>query len=213
MNSLLVKKYLKSYMMLLVSGNMNKFWESNSLIIEELSIKLSKRFKKEKEIEEYLDYILVYIDNLNQFFSKSNSGRIPYSKMFSFANKEERLQEFLLDRSISHKIKNKSSRIAGHEISSSENEINIIYKDEIYGQIYSSSVNDFFFSVAIKKLVVRNKKSGNIVSYLTYVGTMKKKKFVFFSEEKIYKALKFGDNRTNTMQSFIDFYEKGKCDD
>jgi hypothetical protein len=172
--------------------------------LKELSEKLSKKFNTEQEVKNYLDYVLEYMDGLNKFFAKKGSGYVPYSKLFQFANKDERLSEYLFDLGVHKKFSKKNSgiEIAGHVAEEEEDdEINIIFENEIYSQIYASSSKGFFFSSAINSFLVRNS-NGKMRSYKQYKKRAVKKGIYYTKLNEIYKALS-GGIRTEAMDSFL----------
>ena len=73
--------------------------------IDILSRKLSRALETEKEVIEYLNYILGEIDNLNKYFKRVKKGSIPFSMIFAFANKNERLSAFLMEKNFSKRKK------------------------------------------------------------------------------------------------------------
>lgn len=208
-----VRKTLYKFMVEIAPGptkDLEVIWKDT---LDELSKKLSKKFKTEQEVENYLDYVLEYIGGLNEFFAKKNSGYVPYSKLFQFANKDERLSEYLFDRGVRKKFlkKNSGMDIAGYAIEEEEdNEINIIFEDEIYSQIYASGSNGFFFSSAINSFLVRGF-NGEMQSYKQYKQKAIRKGKYYTKLSKIYKALSSG-TRTEAMDSFL-VYIKDRRDE
>ena len=198
------KKYLKTYMQIIVPASSDKLFEQLKDIISELSKKLAVEFNDEKEIEDYLDYVFEYIDGLNQFFVKKGKGRVPYSKLFSFANKDIKIQEFKFDKNVQKKrVESNNVDVAGYNYEEEEEEeINVIYKNDIYGQIFSLNKKDFFFSIVTKRLIVRNR-IGKILPYKKYKKLAIKNGIVYVSPIQIYNAILSGDNRTSTMESFV----------
>jgi hypothetical protein len=206
----LLSRFLKDISPLSIKELEKKYGD----IADELSVKLAKTLSTEKEIEEYLEFIILEIDSLNKFFKTQNRGRIPYSKLFTFANKDERISSFLFDKGISKKLIKKSSYgnsmdIAGFSYEEcKEDDVVLIYKNDVYGCIYTSSQNSFLFSSAVNKLIVQNSK-GKICSYKKYVSSSKKKKRKYISLKTIFNSIK--KNKTNESSlAFKLFYIDNK---
>jgi len=176
------------------ADNLKKQWYG---ILDELGGKLADVLSKESEVDEYLNNTLVYIDELNKYFAKQKRGRVPYSKLFVFANKDERISEFLVDKGMKKKLsKNSEMELAGFDGETEEDSPDIIYENEVYGSIYSTKNRNIFFSPAVNKLVVQYP-DGKVLSYSLYVRKAKKKNKKYIKLSKIYKAL-FSINQDET---------------
>lgn len=171
-------------------------------VLSELGVKLSKVLSKETEIEEYLNSILLCIDDLNQYFIKQGKNRIPYSKLFAFANKDERISEFLVDKGLRKKIsKTLGIKLAGFDDEIEKETLNVIYKDEIYEHIYSVGNRKFFFSPIVNRVVVQSPK-GKIISYFLYKRKFKKRTGAHLSLSRIYRDLLYEGNKSETIKAF-----------
>ena len=204
MTPLKVRRVLCKFMIEVAPGPVNELESIWKETLTELSRKLSKKFKTVNEVEEYLDHTIEYIEGLNNFFvTQKKKSRIPYSKLFQFANKDERLSEYFFDKGVQKKFskRDRGLEIAGHTMTEEEEEISIIFEDEVYSQIFASNTKGFFFSSIVNSLIVRNSK-GKIVSYKEYKKSAIKKSIYYTTIQKIHKALLIG-NRTETMESFI----------
>lgn len=151
-------------------------------ILDELSNKLSKVFSVAKEVEEYLDFILREIDQINEFFKIKNRGRVPYSHLFNWANKDKRISKFLFEKGVEKKFLREGSSsemdVAGFEYKGSavkEDEVVLIHDNEVYGCVFVTKRRSFFFSPAINKLIVQNSK-GKVFSYKDYFSSLESKR-------------------------------------
>ena len=199
MQSEKVRRLLFEFMIDTCQGSTKSLEAKLRDTLDKLAKKLSKSLSNEEEVEEYLTYVLEYIDELNKFFAKKKQGRVPYSKVFAFANKDERLSEFLFDKGAKKKLskvpKPSELDIAGFDGNEEESKENkdIIYDNEIYGWIYSSNIRNFFFSPVVNKIVVQDINSGELFSYSFYRKVAKKKGKHYIRKSKIYKALRGKD--------------------
>ena len=184
-------------------------------ILSELSGKLSNLFKKKEEVYEYLDFVLKEIDELNRFFSKKEGGRkVPYSSLFFFANKNERISKFAFEKGAEKKASESSGFKRGVDIAGFDSEedngddqVVTIYKDDVYGLIYSSSKNHFLFSAAAGKTIVQSL-SGKISSYLDYARKQKEKHKKFIKLKVIYYSIIRKNKANESSVAFKSFYEK-----
>jgi len=172
-------------------------------IFNELGDKLSQVLYKESEVDEYLNNILEYIDGLNKFFAKQKGkSRIPYSKLMTFANKDERISEFLLDEGLKKKLsKNSEIELAGFDDKAEEKSSDIIYDNEIYGHIYSIKNRGVFFSPAVNKVIIQYS-NGKIISYSLYRKKARKGNKKYLKLSKVYKELLCEENCGGTVEAF-----------
>ena len=85
--------YIRDISFLSVDGIIKK----NEDRIKELSKVLSVKLNFIDEVDEYLDYIIDYIDNTNKYFKRKGKGKIPYSLLFTFANYDDKFSEFVFN--------------------------------------------------------------------------------------------------------------------
>jgi len=176
-------------------------WKS---VLDELGNKLSKLFSKEREVDDYLNYILAYIDDLNKYFAKEKKGRVPYSQLFNFANKDERISEFLFDRGAEKKLsKSSSGRMAGFDSEDEEEDDDIIFGNEVYSYIYSFEGKKFFFSPVINEVAVKPPK-GKTISYLLYKRNGRKYRGTYLKLSSIHRALRNKQN-TESIKAFVKY--------
>ena len=170
--------------------------------LNELGGKLSKVLSKEQEIDEYLNSILEYIDGLNQFFAKQpEKSRIPYSKLLTFANKDERISGFLLDKGLKKKLSTSSGiDVAGYDSEDEEEAEDIIYDNEVYEYLYSLNNRKFFFSPVINKVAVQYP-SKKIISYSLYRRKARKKGKKYIKLVTLHRALSH-EKQTEIQKAF-----------
>jgi len=196
-----VKRLLFEFMADIYFGPANNLKNKWDGILDELGGKLSKVLSKESEVDEYLNNTLVYIDDLNKYFAKQGRGKVPYSKLFVFANKDERISEFLVDKGLKKKLLKASGiELAGFDSEVGEDSPDIIYEDEVYGSIYSLKNRGIFFSPAVNKLVVQYP-DGKVLSYSLYRKKAKKKNRKYIKLSRIYKVL-LDKDKNSTMEAF-----------
>ena len=199
-----VRKILLQFMAEISHTPIKNLADKLSAVLDELSEKLSKVFKDKKEIEDYLDHIIEYIDDLNRFFKKQRRGSVPYSRLFNFANKEDRIEEFLFDKGIK-RLRSADSDVdmAGYDGVEGYSPINVLYCNEMYGWIYSSSKRKFFYSPAVNRIAVQNKK-GEVISYVKYRKSLKGKKYIKIRD--ILKKVKAIKNKSEDMKAFCAYW-------
>jgi hypothetical protein len=147
-----------------------------SKVLNELGDKLAKYFDTEKEIDDYLNYMLEEIDRLNAYWKTQGGHRLPYTSVFSFANKEERLSEYLLDKGISKKRDGKKDD-EGNVLAGTDSEDDetgsVIFKDDVYTEFYRTKVRAFYFSSVTSEVVVQNLSTEKVISFHKYVMRVK----------------------------------------
>jgi len=165
-------------------------------LLNDLGDKLAKVIIKDEDIEVYLNSVLEYIDGLNKFFAKQkNRSRIPYSKLLSFANKDERISEFILEKGLKKKISStiKSFQeevdMAGFTYKNEDEEASIIFDNEVYTKIYETMEKGFFFSPITNALIVRIS-DNKTVTYSKYRELAKKNKIKYLRKREIYNRLR-----------------------
>ena len=176
--------------------------------IEELSRKLSKIFNKSEEVDNYLDDIVEIIENLNKFFKKKGSGRVSFSNILKFANKDERISDFILDRAIAEKRNGKmgkEERIAGFDIKNDDDNLagySVPFKGKDYSFIFLSGSYMFLFSPVTRKVVVQV--SGGLVeSYLSYKKRCEDNEENPIGKLLIYKELRKIGNFSDIQKMFM----------
>jgi len=202
-----VKRLLFEFMRDVYPGSIKDLQNKWEHILEELEEKLSKSLSSKEEVNEYLSDTLQYIDNLNDFFAKKKSGKIPYSKIFIFANKDERLAEFLFSKGLKKKLLEKDSEMAGFSSEGKDECLNMIFKNEVYGFIYSSSAGKkFYFSPAVNRLIVQFS-NGEVFSYSEYRRKKQKRKKTYLKMKTLYKKLK-GNTNNDIAIMFCKFMDR-----
>lgn len=183
-------------------SNLKLIIHNNLVPLRELSLKLTKKLDSEKQIDEYLNFVISEIDNLNKYFKKRKAGRIPYSKLLVMANNEKRIGEFILDNTVSKE----ASKIAGYkeeivpEIETLD--ISVYYKLEEYFYIYSNHGLMFFFSPITREIVVQCP-NGKILPYKAYKTLATEgKELGYVPKMEIYRNVKKYDPKNNAMIAF-----------
>jgi len=188
--------------------------DRNKKIIDELCIKALKNFKDKNQIEEYLDFVVEYIKGLNKFFVKKKRSKISYTKLFNFANKDERISEFIVNKKISSKKEEKENEkdIAGFSSIQDDNEeildmssLSIKSGGFIYKFIWIENGIMFFFSVERREILVQFI-DGKIMSYVSYKKKFKKNKFTsnkFVGRVALFRKVSEFEKKTDTMQAFL----------
>ena len=188
-------------------------------VIYDLAKKLRGVFRTEKEIVEYLDHILEHMDNLNKFFKRNRKGSVPFSMIFVFANKDERLSSFLMEKNFSKKNEGKHyDEMAGFESSEQEKSLepdsfSVYFKKIRYDFLVASGVNLFFFSPKKQKMAVQLE-NGKMVSFNDYLKAKKKKKLKPIGRLKLFKKICGKKEKTKTEKLFcsyvLEFKERRK---
>lgn len=197
--------YIRDISFLSVDGIIKK----NENKIKDLSKVLSSKLNSLDEVDEYLDYIIDYIDNTNKYFKKEGKGKIPYSLLFTFASYEDKLSEFIFNKDVS-KRKKEDPGLAG--ITSKEgpdnlNDFSISFKDNDYEFICTEKGKFFFFSTITRKVIVQLY-SGNVVSFTKYKKMCRKKKVHQVRLATVYNKVKKVDDKSDTMRSFEIYFKQ-----
>lgn len=209
---LLLSKFLKE----ISYKSVDDFEDKYGVVLDELSLKLSKALAKSEEVEEYLTFVIKEIDNFNKFLkTKEGREKVPYSQLFYWANKDKRLSEFLFQKGIEKRLSEEPVSpevdMAGFEYENSkekeEDEVVLIHNNDVYGCVFVTKKSVFFFSSAISKVIVQGDK-GKILSYKDYVVFFKKKKKKPFSFGDIYASIVKRKRRNESSIAFKAFYEK-----
>lgn len=198
--------YIRDISFLSVDGIIKK----NEDKIKDLSEMLSSKLSSLDEVDEYLDYIIDYIDNTNKFFKKEGKGKIPYSLLFTFANYDDKFSEFIFNKDV-HKKKKEDPGLAGvtHDKSGSDNlqDFSISFKNNDYDFIYTEKGEFFFFSAITKKVVVQLP-NGNVVSFKKFGKLCKEKGIPQVKLAAIYNKVKKIDGKSDTMQFFEIYFKQ-----
>jgi len=200
-----VRSILIKFIKDIYPGDVNKFIEQKKDIIKELTKKLLKNFKTEEEILEYLEYVLNDIDSLNEFFRKKRKRPIKYSSVSSFANKDDRIANFVFDKNL--KTGKMKDKLAGKEMVNGNNHKSndVIYKNEVYTEIFCKK-NKFFFSPVTNKIVVLIN-NGKIIQYSKYVKILKGKDRKYIGLNFLYEMAKLNKD-CSASKFFCEFIEK-----
>jgi len=211
-----VRKVLKKFVKDISYFSVDAMLENEKETIKELSEKLAKVFKTSSEVDSYLNHILAAIDSLNKYFSKQKGGgKIPYSRLLTFANKDKRLSEFLFDVAASKKLggseRDADIGMAGFEFKEEVDIPAVVFNDEIYSHIYTKGGSEFFFSMIKERLVVRifGKK---VMSYVHYKKKRKQANAKYVTVAEIFKKVKKIEERTVAISSYLIFCRNKKAE-
>ena len=213
-----IKDILKNFLSIVSMSKLSKdFWKSKKKIINELSKKLLKKKLTAENIEEYLNYVIKEMDELNVYFKKNGRSPISYSNILNFANKYERLSSFLLGEGIKKKItKEKPAReLAGFDLPVEEidplkefRKLSFSHKGESYGFIYKGEEGIYFFSTETRKILVQDFR-GKIFSYNEFKKYKKGVKLPTTLE--IYRTIKKFSSKSVAMTSFLIYVRQEKA--
>jgi hypothetical protein len=184
------------------------------VVLDRLSKKLAKAFSTEEQVDEYLMFVLNEINDLNKFFARKNRAPVPYSRLFAFANKDERLSSFLFDSGVKKKFFNNEEESSGIDVAGfnssqvKDDDVTIIYKDDVYGCVYVSSKRTFFFSSAVNRLIVQKHSNGKILQYKKYVHRMNSKGKKFISPSQIFSSVVKKKKINSSSLAFKSSYDK-----
>ena len=197
--------YIRDISFLSVDGIIKK----NEEKIEDLSKILSFKLNSIDEVDEYLDYIIDYIDNTNKYFKKEGKGKIPYSLLFTFASYESKLSEFIFDKSVERKKKEDPglAGITSNGESDNLKDFSVSFRENNYDFIYTEKGQFFFFSVATRRIVVQLS-NGKIVSFKRFKKICKEKSIPQVRLATIYNKVKKIDDKSDVMRSFIIYFEQ-----
>jgi len=204
-----IKEALKDFLRDISFGNLGTdFWIKRNKVLNALSTRLYHESFETEDIDNYLNSVIGQIDSFNKYQKRQKRSQASYSGLLSWANKEERISAFLLEKGIRKKIKkNRPIRIlAGFESSKEKidslkefKKLSFSYKGKDYRFIYTKRGKIFFFSSENQKILIQDS-SGKIISYKRYVQEAKGK---FLTKIEIYRAIKKDLNKNDTMQSFL----------
>lgn len=213
-----VKKELSKYIAGIMMTPAKEFMEKHDKIATELSENLSEVLNRPKEVEEYLDFVVDEISDLNEYFKKvGKRERIPYSKLFSFANKKERISGFIIDKKTEEKKqKERSPGMAGFD-QEDDHDFSIIGAEtEISGSMYGCiHVEDnyiFWFSPSERKVKVQFS-NGEILSYIEYKRKLKSENKNFIKLGKIFKEIKRKEEDEDYSIAFMIYWRQKKAKD
>ena len=228
--SIIIQDYLRNISKMPMSSDFLKD-EKSSIKIKTLYSMISdhynktKMFSTEKEIEEYFDFIVDTIEDLNRYFAKIKRTR---KRLFTVGRaflgmsiNSKYFNAFLVDKGMSmnpskKRIEEKTNLLAGFEhkkdssesLNTEDTGINVQYGPYEYGLIYSEDSCMFFFSSEASKMAVQLD-NGKIIPYSQYVSNNKKNRKPYIKKSQIYKALK-EEMITPIINSFINNYRKTK---
>jgi hypothetical protein len=199
----IIQKYLN---VVLDKKVINNIFKVQRKLINELSDKLSDNFDCEKSLNDYLDFIYEYIEGLNEYFKKEKKGRVSYSKILVFANKDEKISEFLMDRALSTKKHKNNKSIAGFDnANDSENEdlsgFSVPFKNKICYFIFEKEGFIFCYNMEIEKLVVYFP-DGSIYSYKKYKKYCLNNNKKYIGRIYIYNQLRNRKDLTDIQKSY-----------
>jgi len=197
--------YIRDISFLSVDGIIKK----NEEKIKDLSEILSSKLSSIEEVDEYLDYIIDYIDNTNQYFKREGKGKIPYSLLFTFASYEDKLSEFIFNKDVS-KIKKKDPGLAGVTSKESPDDLkdfSISFKGSDYDFIHTEKGIFFFFSITTRRIVVQLP-NGNVVSFKKFKKKVKEKRIFQVRLAMLYNKVKKIDDKSDAMKSFIIYFKQ-----
>jgi len=182
-------------------------------VLNELGDKLSGAKLDEEDVNRYLNQTLEYIANLNKYFKKQGGYLMPYAKVFHFANKDERLSEFLFDVN----VKKKKMKPSGEELEiagfsdeaqkESDAIESVVFKDEMYTLIHRTKISGFYFSPVTRKVIVKTSKK-KLVVYSLYASMCKKKGNRYIYPMDLYRACKKKTD-CDVCKMFCEFFEIG----
>jgi len=197
--------YIKDISFLSVDGIIKK----NKDKIKDLSEVLSVKLNSIDEVDEYLDYIIDYIDNTNNYFKREGKGKIPYSLLFTFASYEDKLSEFIFNRDI-RKKKNEDPGLAGvtsKESSDNLKDFSIFFKNDDYDFIHTEDGKFFFFSIITRKVIVQLS-NGKVVSFKKFKKICREKRIPQIRLATIYNKVKKIEDKSDTMKSFETYFKQ-----
>ena len=190
----------------LSGGSSEAIISKHRVQLNELADKLPVKFKTRKQIDEYLGYVIDEMVNLNAYFKSRKQGSIPFSKILSFANSDERLAAFLLRKGAERRKKEMglgNLTIAGyHGVESSERLENFIltHKKNEYGFVHSEGGALFFFSLEANEILVELP-GGKILAYTDYKEQWKIKGKMPVRMLFIYRGIRAREDQTEVMKA------------
>lgn len=191
--------YIRDISFLSVDGIIKK----NEEKIKDLSEMLCSKLDSLDEVDEYLDYIIDYIDNTNQYFKKEGKGKIPYSLLFTFANYEDKFSEFLFNKNVEKKKKDPGiAGVTSTEGSDNLKDFSISFEDNDYDFICTERGAFFFFSTVTRRIVVQLL-NGKVISFRNF-----KKKLPKVRLAALYNKVKKADDKNNAMKSFEIYFKQ-----
>jgi len=211
MKKLRVRSILKRYIGSLSFGELDSsFWKKKRNTLNGLSEKLAAKLKTEEDIEEYLETVIEHISSLNIYFKKEGRfGRIPYSAVLNFANKEETLSSFLLDKGIKNRIKKETNSLAGFDSSGKEvdpledlKKLSFYHKGKDYEFIFLQNGKMFFYSPENRKIFVQYS-GGKVRSFEEFKRRNKKLGKSFITTGMLYRRIKKDIKKNDAMKSFL----------
>ncbi len=193
--------YIKDISFLSVDGIIKK----NKEKIKDLSEMLCVKLDSLDEVDEYLDYIIDYIDNTNQYFKREGKGKIPYSSLFTFANYDDKFSEFLFNKSIEKKKDPGIAGVISTEGPDNLKDFSISFENNDYDFICTEKGVFFFFSIVTRRIVVQLL-NGKVVSFRNF-----KKKFPKVRLAALYNKVKKDEDKSDTMRSFEIYFKQMKA--
>jgi len=189
----------------------DSFLRNNMGLVSEISSKLCGKVHSKKDVRDYFDFMLVFIDNMNLFLSKKKVGYIHYSRILNFAKNEERINEFLFKTNLERKAEKDSlPGMAGFldkdkdqdEKSEKSSSNSILFKKKKYDHLVSFSGLSFFFNLIERKFLVKSNKSSRIIGYAEYVKSYKEKEKKYAKKSDMLREIKSQDLSTDASASF-----------
>lgn len=185
---------------------------SQESLLEEFLVKVSKRFVSSKILDAYLTYVINYIAELNSFFKKERKSLISYSRLLSFACKDDRINEFLFNSDAMKKTENRSDAefpgLAGHkftekDLKASGGYASFVHGGEVYEKIYAEGKIILFFSPITRKILVTIKGSDDLIFYHSYSKESRKRGLEYVKIGKVFKSLKRQKEKSVTISAFL----------
>lgn len=197
--------YIRDISFLSVDGIIKK----NEDKIKDLSKMLASKLNSLDEVDEYLDYIIDYIDNTNKYFKREGKGKIPYSLLFTFASYDEKFSEFIFNKDVDKK-KKEDPGLAGTTSKEGPDDLkdfSISFKDNDYNFIYTEKGKFFFFSVITRRVVVQLS-NGKVVSFKKFKKICREKRISQVRLAAIYNKVKKVDGKSDAMRSFEVYFKQ-----
>lgn len=210
-----IRKILRNYLSDLSGNEKSEFiFIRDKKIVDELCIKIINKFENEEQIEEYLDFVVNSIKGLNEFFAKKKRAKISYTRLFSFANKDDRISEFFVNKEISSRKEEKENEkdIAGFSLEQSNEEeilemssLKVGVNNFVYRFLWTEHGVMVFFSPEKREIVVQLL-SGKIMTFSSYKKNFKKDNSIsykFIGKMYLFRKISEFSKKTDVMHAFL----------
>lgn len=178
------------------------FLSDKAGILDEVAGKIYKLVNTEKDVRDYLDFVMNAIDDLNGLFAKEGKRPIPYSRILNFAKNDTRIANFTFSKGMKKK-RDGEVPVGMAGINSPEEQVDnsdISYDGVPYEELVVIGNLRFFFSPFSRKVIVHNGKK--MMSYADYYKPLKKKNKKYIKKGDLIKEIKNQDISSDVAISY-----------